>query len=49
MKESEYSSVKEWAVDDSHSMIKEFSADNYDIPHGDIFDPLVQKLIAKRC
>ena len=48
MEKRKYSSVKECDAYES-DIIYEFSAGNYDIPKGDIFDPLVQKLIAKRC
>ena len=48
MEKSNYSSVKECDAYDTDNLY-EFSAGNYDIPKGDIFDPLVQKLIAKRC
>lgn len=47
--EKKLSQVKERILNDGNVVVKKFSADNYDIPKGDIFDPLVQKLIAKRC
>ena len=43
------SAIKECNMDWKDAVVKEFTANNYDIPSGDIFDPLVQKLIAKRC
>ena len=48
MEKRKYSSVKECNAYEIDSLY-EFSAGNYDndIPKGDIFDPLVQKLIAK--
>lgn len=48
-KERKLLQVKERTLNDGKVTVKEFSADNFDIPKGDIFDPLVQKLIAKRC
>lgn len=48
MEKRKYSSIKECDAYETDNLY-EFSANNYDIPKGDIFDPLVQKLIAKRC
>lgn len=43
------SAIKKCNMDWEDAVVEEFTANNYDIPSGDIFDPLVQKLIAKRC
>lgn len=48
-KQKKMLNVKECILNYGNAVVKKFSADNYDIPKGDIFEPLVQKLIAKRC